>query len=55
MIGSKTVGFFALIGGVAVLVGTFIPKLASQYPFLIWAGGAISALIGLVALFSKNY
>jgi hypothetical protein len=53
MVNSKFVGFFALIGGAAVLIGNFVPKLGEQY-YLVLAGGALSALIGLVALGSRN-
>jgi len=55
MIGSKTVGFFSLIGGAAALIGYFVPKLNEQYSFLIPAGAGIAVVIGLLALSSRNY
>jgi uncharacterized membrane protein HdeD (DUF308 family) len=51
---SKFVGFFALIGGAAALVGNFVPKLGNQY-YLIPIGAGISLVIGLLALFSRKY
>jgi len=58
MISSKTVGFFSLIGGAAALIGFFAPKLLEKMipaEYLIPIGAGIAAVIGLVALFSRNY
>jgi len=58
MISSKTVGFFSLIGGIAALIGFFIPKLAEKLlpaEYLIPIGAGVAAIIGAVALFSRSY
>jgi len=54
MLSSKTVGFFALVGGVVTLVGNFVQPLNQQY-YLIPVGAGISTLIGIMALFSRSY
>ena len=58
MINSKTVGFFSLIGGAAALIGFFVPKLLESLvpaKYLIPVGAGVAAVIGAVALFSRNY
>ena len=48
----STVGFLALIGGVAVLVGNFLPDLV-EYP-LVLIGAGISILAGVIDHFGKR-
>lgn len=58
MISSKTVGFFSLIGGIAALIGFFIPRLAEKLlpaEYLIPIGAGVATVIGVIALFSRNY
>ncbi len=47
----KIVGFLALLGGVATLLGNFIPSI-SKYP-LVLIGGIVATVAGILALASK--
>ena len=54
MIGAKFVGFLALIGGVAVLLGNFVQQLNEKY-YLIPIGAVVAVLAGLIGLLSRKY
>jgi len=51
---SKFAGFLAGIGGVAVLVGNFMPELNGQY-YLILAGGVLAILSAIISFRSNQF